>query len=59
MRPAGGAEKAAAKMQLAAKALARAPGAFSDALHANGALHDAGIVLWLANHGERMAVRGG
>ncbi len=57
-RMAAGAEKAQERLQRASEALARAPGAFTEALHANGALHDAGIVLWLANHGERLAVRG-
>lgn len=38
--------------------LADAPNPISDALHGSAAQRDAGIVLWLANHGERMAVKG-
>ncbi len=57
-RMAGGPEKAAERMKFAAVALARAPGAFTDALRANGSLHEAGVVLHLANQGERLAARG-
>jgi hypothetical protein len=58
-RMAGGPEKAKEKMSLAAKALARAPGGFTEALRVCGALHDAGIVMHLANQGERLGARGG
>lgn len=57
-RMTGGAEKAAERTKLAAQALARAPKAFTDALYATGALHDALIIMQLANQGERLVVRG-
>jgi hypothetical protein len=55
---AGGPEQAAEKMKLAAKALARASAGFTEALRTSGALHDAEIVMHLANQGERLAARG-
>jgi hypothetical protein len=51
-------DQAAAKMKLAAQALSRAPKAFTEALRVCGALHEAGIVMHLANQGERLAARG-
>jgi hypothetical protein len=57
-RMAGGPDRATERMALAAKALSRAPRVFTDALLVSGALHDAGIVMHLANQGQRLAARG-
>lgn len=57
-RQAGGPEKVAKRMALAAKALARGGPEFTAALHKSGALDDAWMVLTLANQAERMITRG-
>ncbi len=54
-RMAGGPEQASAKLAAAAAALANAPAAFTEALHKSGTFHDAGVMMHLANQGERLA----
>lgn len=54
---AGGPEKAAGRMALAAKALALGRAGFTDALAGCGALNDATVVARLALQGERITVR--
>jgi hypothetical protein len=56
-RMAGGPEKAAEKIALATEALKRGGKAFTDGLYKSGALHDAGVILHLANQGERLQAR--
>lgn len=56
-RMAGGPEKAAERLALAASALKRGGKAFTAGLLASGALHDAFVVAQLANHAERTAAR--
>jgi hypothetical protein len=56
-RLAGGPNKVAEKVALAGKVLAMGSPDMLANLHRSGALHDAAIVIHLANHAERLAAR--